>query len=83
MAEVEEKGKRGGEGGWKEVCVCVRGGGEFGFQWASCGKKKRGKASKCAVHVGGGCGVHQVTMFWLGRLSSLPHARALLSINQP
>lgn len=78
MAEVEEKGERGGEGG-----VCVWAGVGFGFQWASCEKKKTGKASKCAVHVGGGRGVHKVAMFWLGRPSSLPHARALLSINQP
>lgn len=60
-----------------------------GWIWVSVGilwkkkKKRRGKASKCAVHVGGGRGVHKVAMFWLGRPPSLPHARALLSINQP
>lgn len=67
MAEIEEKGKREGGGrgwaeggGWKEKGREER----FGFQWASCEKKK--EASKCAVHGGGGGGVHKVAMFWLG-----------------
>lgn len=78
MAEVEEKGKWGGEGGWKEVW-----GEDLDFSGHLVEEKKRGKASKCAVHVGGGRGVHKVAMFWLGRPSSLRHAGALLSINQP
>lgn len=49
MAEVEEKGKWGGEGGWKEVCVC---GGGVGFQWASSGKKKKEGIKVCSARWG-------------------------------
>lgn len=74
MAEVEEKGQWGGEGGWKEVCVCVWGGDlDFSGHLVVKKNKKEGrKASKCAVQGGGGRGMHKVAMFWLGRSSSPP-----------
>lgn len=56
----EEDGKRGKERG-KEIWISV-----------GISPKKKKKASKCALHGGGGRGVHKVVMFWLGLALAFP-----------
>lgn len=84
MAEIEEKGKREGGGrgwaeggGWKEKGREER----FGFQWASCEKKKRHQSVQCTVGVEVACTKWRCS--GLGFPWPLAHACALFSINQP